>query len=302
MVMGNASQEGEGLIFDHLHRCSAKSEGLDQYPQAVTKAHEDFTHQIMASSAAKVETVYGRAVQKRILQMMQCCLLPLWDHFSGVLLVLVYESNFHNAEKGIKFRKAILFVTHPQRMFYEQKGSSIAVRQDLAFEAASRIADLKLSMNPEYYQSKKWMSKVPTVLQLGQIKAKELSQSLSLQDFENITENREPEPKVTGKKFDVEDGEWHSYFEQYPNRNDGTKKLLPAEIGATVLAIKSDRKDWYDPSQFPRAVLEWFKGQKDVLFYYGPVSTAEDIELAFEKCVDIQLNFRLKTTSSAIEI
>ena len=194
---------------------------------------------------------------------MQCCLLPLWDHCSSVLLVLVYESNFHNAEKGIKFRKAILFVTHPQRMFYEQKGSSIAVRQDLAFEAASRIADLKLSMNPEYYQSKKWMSKVPTILQLGQIKAKELSQSLPLQDFENITENREPEPKVTVKKFDVEDGEWHSYFEQYPNRNDGTKKLLPAEIGATVLAIKSDRKDWYDPSQFPPAVLEWFKGQKD---------------------------------------
>ncbi len=92
-------------------------------------------------------------------------------------------------------------------MFYEPKGSSVAVRQDLTFEAASCIADLKLIMDPEYYQSKKWMSNVPTVFQLGQIKAKELTQSLSLQDFENTTENREPEPKVTVKKFDAEDGE-----------------------------------------------------------------------------------------------
>jgi len=34
--------------------------------------------------------------------------------------------------------------------------------------------------------------------------------------------------------------------------------------------------------------LEWFKGQNNVLFYYGPVSSAKDIELAFDKCIDIQ--------------
>ena len=76
--------------------------------------------------------------------------------------------------------------------------------------------------------------------------------------------------------------------DRYPCSNGSTEKLLPAAIEATVLAIKSDRKDWHDPFQFPPAALELFKGQKVVLFYYGPISTAKDIELAFEKCTNIQ--------------
>lgn len=55
MVMGNGFQEGESLIFDHIHRREPKSRGLMKYPQAVLSAHEDRTRYIMASSAAKVE-------------------------------------------------------------------------------------------------------------------------------------------------------------------------------------------------------------------------------------------------------
>jgi hypothetical protein len=250
--------------------------------------HEEFTHQILASSAAKVEVVYGRAVQKRILQTMTCYVLPLWGRFSGILLVLVYESNFNNAEEGFMFRKVIFFATHPQRMFYEREGSSVAVRQDLTFEAASCIADLKINMDLKYYQSKRWFSKVPTVYQLAQMKAKDLTQNLSLQDVENTLENCEPEPKAMAKRFDAQDGEWHSYFDQYPHSNNATKELLPAAIETTILAIEPDCRDWHDPSQFPPAVLEWFKRQKDVLFYDGPVSSTNDIEFAFERCVDVK--------------
>ena len=210
MVMGNAFQEGETLLFDYLHRRSVKSEGFDQYPQAVISAHEEFTHQIMASSAAKVEVVYGHAVQKRILQTTTCYVLPLWDSFSGILPVLVYKNNFNNAEEGLMFRKVIVFATHPQRMFYEREGSSVAVRQDLTFEAASCIADLKVNMDLKCYESKRWFSKVPTVYQLAQMKAKDLTQNLSLQDVENTLKNREPEPKAMAKRFDTQDGEWHS--------------------------------------------------------------------------------------------
>ena len=88
MVMGNGFQEGKTLLFDHLHRQSAKSEGLKTYPETVINAHEDFTRQIMGSSAAKVEIVYGRHVQKRILKIMKCSLLPLWGRFKGIFLVL----------------------------------------------------------------------------------------------------------------------------------------------------------------------------------------------------------------------
>lgn len=37
----------------------------------------------------------------------------------------------------------------------------------------------------------------------------------------------------------------------------------------------------------PGAVLEWFKRQKDVLFYYGPISSMKDIELASRKCLGV---------------
>lgn len=87
------------------------------------------------------------------------------------------------------FRKVIFFATHPQHMFYEREGSSIAVRQDLTFEAASCIADLKANIDLRYYQSKRWLSKAITVYQLAQMKAKDLTQNLSLQDVENTLRN-----------------------------------------------------------------------------------------------------------------
>ena len=288
MVMGNAFRQGESLLFDHLHRRSAKSEGLEQYPQCVISAHEEFTRQLMASSAAKVEIIYGRIVQRRILQTMTCYILPLWGRFSKILLVLVHESNFNNAEKAFMYRRVMLFATHPQRMFYEQKGSSVAVRQDLTFEAASYITDLKVSVDIEYYQSKRWYSKVPTVYQRAQMKAKDLTQKLSLQDVETVFEDHGTEIKAIVKKLTPQDGEWHSYLDDYPHSNNVTRKLIPAAVEATALAIESDCEVWQNPSQFPPAVLEWFKGQKDVLFYYGPVFSMRDIEFAFKKCVDVK--------------
>ncbi|KAL9037621.1 MAG: hypothetical protein Q9180_003614 [Flavoplaca navasiana] len=255
MLMGNAFRQGESLLFDHVHRRSAKSEGLEQYPQAVISAHEEFTRQIMASSAAKVEVIYGRIVQRRILQTMSCHILPLWGRFSEILLVLVHGSNFNNAEKAFLYRKVMLFATHPQRMFYEPKGSSVAVRQDLTFEAASYITDLE---------------------------------GLSLQDVETIFEDHGTEIKAAVKKLTPEDGEWHSYFDDYPHSNNVTRKLIPTAIEATALAIEPDCGIWQNPSQFPPAVLEWFKGQKDVLFYYWAVSSRKDIEFAFKESVDVK--------------
>jgi hypothetical protein len=63
MIMGNAYREGNTLIYDQLHRRSKASDGLSCYPAKVVQAHEDFTYQLMESSAAKVEVVYGKPVQ-----------------------------------------------------------------------------------------------------------------------------------------------------------------------------------------------------------------------------------------------
>ena len=40
MVMGNACRENETLIYDHLHRRSKKSEGLENYPENLVECHE----------------------------------------------------------------------------------------------------------------------------------------------------------------------------------------------------------------------------------------------------------------------
>ena len=182
----------------------------------------------------------------------------------------------------------MLFATHPQRMFYERKGSSVAVRQDLTFEATSYITDLKVSVDIQYYQSKRWYSKVPTVYQRTQMRAKHLTQELSLQDVETAFEDHETEIKGRVKELTSQDGERHSYFDDYPHSNNVTRKLILAAVVATALAAESDCEDWQNPSRFPLAVLKWFKGQKDVLFYYGPVSSIRDIEFAFKKCVDVK--------------
>lgn len=166
MVMGNGFQEGESLIFDHIHRRDPQSHGLKKYPEPVLAAHEDRTRRIMASSAAKVEVMYGRVVQKRILQTMRCTLLPLWGRLNGVFLVLVHENNFDNQNKNFKYRKVILFATHPQHMFYERRGSLVAIRHDLTFEVACLIASRKIQVDAQYYEkmqvAKIWRKKSRT--------------------------------------------------------------------------------------------------------------------------------------------
>lgn len=285
MVMGNGFEKGKTLLFDHLHRRSEKSEGLQKYPDAVIEAHEEFTHQIMASSAAKVEVVYGGSVQRRIYQTMKCYPLPLWGDFTGVNLFLVYESNFDNAEEGFKFRKVMFFASHPQHMFYQPKGGPQLVRQDLVLEAAYRTAGLKLDMDLHYHQERRWTSKTPTVHQLAQMKACQLTASLDLQDQvpEEMLDNMEQDPRATGyRRYDAQDGEWHAHFNQSPHSNRATMKLLAPAIETVLRAVASDRNDWLDPSQFPPDVLAWFRGQKEVLFYNRAISSAKDIEAVLE--------------------
>lgn len=124
--------------------------------------------------------------------------------------------------------------------------------------------------------------------QRAQMKSRDLTQELSLQDVETALEDHGTDIKATRKKLTPQDGKWHSYFDDYPHSNNVTRKLIPAAVEATALAIESDCGDWQDLSQFPPAVLEWFNGQKDVLFYHGPVSSIRDIESAFKKCVDVK--------------
>ncbi|PSN62689.1 hypothetical protein BS50DRAFT_591954 [Corynespora cassiicola Philippines] len=280
MVMGGAYRKNHTLIYDHLHRRSARSEGLEEYPSAVLRAHETFTFDIMKSSAAKVEIVYGLHVQKRLLdpKRLKTTILPLWGAFAGIFLVLVHESNFANAEDDHLYRKVLLLATHPQRMFYEARGSDTARRQDLILQAATLMADPTIQFDHDYYTAKKWMSKTPTANELGRMRATELSHCLSIQEpFEAITKDQQSPMAEEGHGNQL----WEQHFSETPHSNDTLRELLPPAIAE---ARKADSPDWKDPTQFPSAVLKWYRGQKQILFYEATVKSCVDISNAFHRC------------------
>ncbi|KAL9124179.1 MAG: hypothetical protein Q9217_006469 [Psora testacea] len=240
MVMGNCFRKRESLILNHIHRRDARSEGVINYPKLVRAVHEDRARRIMALSAAKVEIVYGRVIQQRLLQTMKCTILPLWDRFNGIFLVLIHESNFDNADERYEYRRVILFAAHPHRMFYEQIGSLVAVRQDQTFEVTSLITDLKVEVDTKYYQLKKWYGKIPTPSQRAHTKAREL---LSLLDIEKTPKEQKNENKAIEEKVGLQHGEWDIFFNDISYSNRKTRALLSIALEILYLALDQSTKD-----------------------------------------------------------
>ena len=70
-----------------------------------------------------------------------------------------------------------------------------------------------------------------------------------------------------------EDG-WGQYFSTVPYSNDELRRILP-------LALQSVEHDqgsrWSEPSDFPDVVQNWFRGQKEILFYGRSIHGVSDI-------------------------
>lgn len=282
MVMGNAYRENETLIYDHLHRRSKKSEGLENYPENVVECHEQFTQKIMESSHARVEVVYGRQVQARVLHLgLKITAIPLWGSFANIVLYFVHEDNFANKRPGHRFRKVLLFATHPQRMFYEREGGEIAARQGRILEAAVRIADATITFQADYYQAKRWREYVPSVNQLGLYRAVRLYESFP---FKYLPEVRQEPQGVEATLKRRHSGRWGEIFSPEPHSNEAIRKMLDEATKATEALDQGQPTKWQDPAQLPPAVLTWLKGQKQVLFYDGPINGASDIAITLDKC------------------
>jgi hypothetical protein len=159
MIMGNGFRSEETLIYDHLHRRCAQSRGLEEYPGLVLQTHENFTYRVMESSAAKVEIIYGKQMETRLIRdpNMHLSFLPLWADYTGIVLCLVHEDStcfsFHDANYHL--RKILLFAVHPQRLFYRSKGDRELIRQDKILEVAVLMVDPATARDPHYYQEKK---------------------------------------------------------------------------------------------------------------------------------------------------
>jgi hypothetical protein len=240
MVMGNAYRKGETLLYDHLHRRSVKSDGLEQLPKIILHLHEQFIHRILGLSAAKVEFVYGQHVQKRILETMQSTILPLWGLFEKIFLVLIHKSNFGNKVEEYRFRKILMFATHPQRLFYEPHGSQVALQQDMSFQAAGLITEVGCEIDPMYYPLQKWYAKMPSLFERARQQAERLTIDLSLQ----VVQRTNPAPTEDVKNaYLTNQGVWDVNFSSEPHSNNKTRRLLPAAIAATKAAIKSNGPD-----------------------------------------------------------
>ncbi|KAF2219468.1 hypothetical protein BDZ85DRAFT_42447 [Elsinoe ampelina] len=163
MVMGNAYCRESTMIIDNLHRRHMQSEGYRDYPAEITAMHERFTQSIMDSSEAKVEVVYGKKVQAR-LRDIRCDVLPLWGCYQGVTLLLVHESNYGNALEDYAYRRIMLFATHPQRLFYEPRGSPVADMQAKILSATACMAG-SIPLREGYFEDKLWINDMPGVIQ-----------------------------------------------------------------------------------------------------------------------------------------
>lgn len=85
--MGNTYTQNT-LVFDHVHRRDARSEGIENYSERLLSSHESYTSNIAQSMEAKVEIIYGEKLREGMLQTQKFEILPLWEDFEGAVLLL----------------------------------------------------------------------------------------------------------------------------------------------------------------------------------------------------------------------
>lgn len=278
MLMGNAFKKNETLIFDDLRRRSKKSESYETYPQEVIDCHVSWTQDICASATAKVEIMYGIHVQKRVLQRWAITILPLWGALCDVFLFLVHESNFSNPDETYRFRRVVLFACHPQRLYYEPAGSDLARLQDSITSTATKIAKDGTPCIKDYFLKKKWRDGSDLWRQI-EIKALGTTLEKTFDTLQYVDKTKGSKDNALAAQSVTEEEGWGRYFSSNPYSNDDLRHLLPSALQAI-----DDHRDeqWNDPSDFPEAVREWFRGQKQILFYEFCIHGTSDIAKVFE--------------------
>jgi hypothetical protein len=73
------------------------------------------------------------------------------------------------------------------------------------------------------------------------------------------------------------------YLQHKSHSNEASKEYIPLAKKAQSNWISYD--DWVVPTDLPTAVLEWFQGQKHILFANKPISNFQDVRLFLCGCL-----------------
>lgn len=286
MVMGNVYKPGHTLLFDHIHRRDHQSEAIEEYDASLLSCHEGFTNDIAASMTAKVEIIHGAKVQRRLLLTQDFDVLPLWGDFEGVVLILAHEKDYCNGDTQFRLRRVMLMACHPQHMFYQPKGSAVAIRQDKTMVAAALMVRNCVPLVKNYFAEKKWFPNIPSLLRNREIRALGhiVARAHRMPPATILEQDDSDASAGTGK----DEGVWASCFYKKPHSNDDLRKLIP--LALDDLAACESSTDWKQPFDLPHRVLEWFLGQKQILFSSVAISSFQDVLEALERLLETRVS------------
>jgi hypothetical protein len=216
---------------------------------------------------AKVEVIYGKKAMQLLVtdSKVQITPLPLWGDYTGVVLYLLHEDNFDNAQEGYTFRRAALSAYHPQRLFYDTANGAFVTLQEKIVAAAAAMAGM--NHIPGYYVNRLWNTVIPSQ------KQRRVEAILIKRDAQTLPLNhilKTPIESSTGSVsytylnvqiFDDDsekDRSWEYFFDPLPHSNLRLMELIPEAIEEA----EHDVSDWTDHSSFPKLVYGWWRGQK----------------------------------------
>jgi len=138
LIMANMFVRGKTLIYDHLARHEIV-DGLVDYPEHILRCHEAWLLKIQKNMLAKVEILYGRDIQQRVLKICDLTRLSLWGKHSGIAVYLEWMPG--DPESLRKLTRLLVFAMHPQLFLFPWE-KKFANMQDHLICIAHHLAGL----------------------------------------------------------------------------------------------------------------------------------------------------------------
>jgi hypothetical protein len=166
-------------------------------------------------------------------------------------------------------------------LFYESSHSAFTTQQEKVLAAAAAMTGL--SHVPGYYQDRLWPRIIPSTKQrhMETILEKQDYQTLAIGHSIKYCMDNPMESLLNLNILDAQivdddsekEGSWELFFDAIPHSNKQLMELIPKALEGS--AYRNSELD--DPSCFPGSVFEWWRGQKQILFYDSPISGLQDL-------------------------